>query len=171
MIWIAGFSIFQAGFYKAAGKHLEGIVYSRGRGGYYLASRGNYTEIGWCGQSLCNDYNRKGLEIFNFPLEFDPRTLESARLKIHTFTPRTESWYSKVSFDVYINDVKIGSFHSAERGREKISEILIDNLLILKEGKNGIFIVYNEDRTGYGLLTRLDWIEMEVTFSDQPLSG
>ncbi|MBW2167921.1 MAG: hypothetical protein JRG69_01465 [Deltaproteobacteria bacterium] len=142
---------------KREGAH--GVI-GEGTGGYYFTGPPNYVEIGWCSESLCNNYNRLGLEIFEFTVDFYPNDIIPAVLRIHTYTPDTESWYSQVGFDVYINDVKVGSGISSERGSDKISEILIEDQSVIQKGTNDIYIVYNEDRTGYGFLTRVDWLEL-----------
>ena len=64
-----------------------------GRGGYYFVGHEHYVEIGWCDQSLYNNYNRNGLEIFDFNIDVNPENMVPAYFKIDILTPDSESWY------------------------------------------------------------------------------
>lgn len=136
-----------------------------GRGGYYWSTSDDHCTVGWCSELLCCNMEIQGLEIFDFAVDVDPSGATGATLSVHTYTETDRSWWAQVGFDVFVNDTLVGSGISADRGAQLTVTISIEDPSILQQGSNNIFIVYNESRTGYGLLTKIDWVELELNWA------
>jgi hypothetical protein len=138
----------------------SGSPLGTGRGGYYWPSSEHMCTVGWCTESLCCGYETLGLEIFNFTVESDPSSLSSGTLRVHTTTPDTDSWWGQVGFDVFVNDVNVGSGVSAPRGSEATVELPLSDLSMWVQGQNNIFIVYNGP-AGSSQQTQVEWVQVE----------
>ncbi|MHA1971859.1 MAG: hypothetical protein ACTSW1_02630 [Candidatus Hodarchaeales archaeon] len=129
---------------------------SQGRGGYYWEAE-DLVQIGYCSELLGDGWGDVGFEIFNFPVNVISGDV--ATLIINTDTPSSDSWFDKVSFDVYINDEKIGEGTSADRGN--ILDVAITfSSSVLKTGNNNIYVVFNEGTSSYGQLTNVHWVSL-----------
>jgi hypothetical protein len=138
-------------------ENYEEMVVGKGRGGLYIGHIPYYPlhEPGYCTESLCKDYGRRGFEIFNFPAIGDD--CKPVYFQAYTYTPDTQTWYSTVGLDVYINDVKVGSIVSADRGQSKVSELEVNSSLFNTDSENNIFVIYNEEGTSSDL-TQIYWV-------------
>ncbi|MFX0125385.1 MAG: hypothetical protein ACFFAE_17280 [Candidatus Hodarchaeota archaeon] len=130
----------------------------QGRGGYYWGTGEvhEWMEPGYCCELLCNGWGKTGIEIFDFPIT-GWNYSENAEMIIYMDTPNTQSWYNKGSYDIFVNNQLIGAVTSPDRGQSQNVTITFSSS-VLKEGNNNIFLVFNEDRSAYGILTRVFWI-------------
>jgi hypothetical protein len=138
-----------------------------GRSGYYFNTHALFCEIGWCDDSLCVGYGKKGLEIFDFNLPMAAERIPLATLKVHTVTPDTESWYDEIEFDAFVNNARVGSGVSAARGGEKTAVIPIPELGVLRSGLNNIVLHFKGDPPldgTLGRLTQVYWVELEYCY-------
>ena len=103
--------------------YIAHVFLGEGRNGYYtvpvaLQEGGGFSQVGYCTENLCIEYGQTELEIFNFPPIGD---CESVSMQIFTHTRETYDWFKQIGFDVYVNNQKIGSGVSAERGESRIA--------------------------------------------------